>query len=48
MTYTTLGFGYMKPKHWIGEIILVCEGILGYITLGLLLSILASRVARRS
>jgi uncharacterized protein YjbI with pentapeptide repeats len=48
VTYTKLGFGYMRPKHWIGEVILVCEGILGYITLGLLLSILASRVARRS
>jgi uncharacterized protein YjbI with pentapeptide repeats len=48
VTYTKLGFGYMKPLHWIGEIILVCEGILGYITLGLLLSILANRVARRS
>jgi uncharacterized protein YjbI with pentapeptide repeats len=48
VTYTKLGFGYMKPTHWIGEIILVCEGILGYITLGLLLSILANRVARRS
>jgi hypothetical protein len=48
VTYTKLGFGYMSPKHWIGEILLVCEGILGYLTLGLLLSILANRVARRS
>jgi len=48
VTYTKLGFGYMKPQHWIGEVLLVCEGILGYVTLGLLLSILANRVARRS
>ena len=48
VTYTKLGFGYMTPNHWIGEILLVCEGILGYVTLGLLLSILANRVARRS
>ena len=43
-----LGFGYLQPKHWIGEILLVLEGTLGYVTLGLLLSILANRVARRS
>lgn len=48
VTYTKLGFGYMTPKHWLGEILLVSEGILGYVTLGLLLSILANRVARRS
>jgi uncharacterized protein YjbI with pentapeptide repeats len=48
VTYTKLGFGYMTPRHWIGEVLLVCEGILGYLTLGLLLSILANRVARRS
>ncbi len=48
VTYTKLGFGYMTPQHWLGEILLVSEGILGYITLGLLLSILANRVARRS
>ncbi len=48
VTYTKLGFGYMTPQHWLGEILLVSEGILGYVTLGLLLSILANRVARRS
>jgi hypothetical protein len=48
VTYTKLGFGYLTPRHWIGEVLLVCEGILGYLTLGLLLSILANRVARRS
>ncbi|MEE4273911.1 MAG: pentapeptide repeat-containing protein [Thermoanaerobaculales bacterium] len=48
VTYTKLGFGNMTPRHWLGEILLVGEGILGYVTLGLLLSILANRVARRS
>jgi hypothetical protein len=48
VTYTKLGFGGITPTHWLGEIILVCERILGFVTLGLLLSILASRVARRS
>ena len=48
VTYTKLGFGSMTPKNGVGEFLLVCEGVLGYVTLGLLLSILASRVARRS
>lgn len=48
VTYTTLGFGDITPQHWIGEIIVVAEVILGYATLGLLLSILANRVARQS
>jgi hypothetical protein len=48
VTYTTLGFGDITPKHWIGEIIVISEVILGYITLSLLLSILANKVARRS
>jgi hypothetical protein len=48
VTYTTLGFGDITPKHWIGEIVVVSEVILGYTTLGLLLSILANKVARRS
>jgi hypothetical protein len=48
VTYTTLGFGDITPQHWLGEIIIVAEVILGYTTLGLLLSILANRVARQS
>jgi len=48
VTYTTLGFGDITPQHWLGEIIVVIEVILGYTTLGLLLSILANRVARQS
>lgn len=48
VTYTRLGSGGITPTHWVGEIVLVSERILGYVTLGLLLSILANRVARRS
>jgi hypothetical protein len=48
VTYTRLGSGGITPIHWVGEIVLVCERILGYVTLGLLLSILANKVARRS
>jgi len=48
VTYTTLGFGDITPQHWLGEIIVVAEVVLGYTTLGLLLSILANRVARQS
>jgi hypothetical protein len=48
VTYTTLGFGDITPKHWLGEVIVMIEVILGYVTLGMLLSILADRVARRS
>jgi hypothetical protein len=48
VTYTTLGFGDITPQNWLGEIIVVVEVILGYTTLGLLLAILANRVARQS
>lgn len=48
VTYTTLGFGDVTPRSWVGEVIVVSEVVLGYVTLGLLLSILANKVARRS
>lgn len=48
VTYTTLGFGDITPNNWLGEIIVVAEVVMGYTTLGLLLSILANRVARQS
>ena len=47
-TLTTLGFGDITPQHWLGEIIVVVEVILGYTTLGLILAILANRVARQA
>jgi len=48
VTYTTLGFGDVKPKTLAGELIVSSEVILGYTTLGLLLSVLAQNIARRS
>jgi hypothetical protein len=43
VTYTTLGFGDVRPATLVGEIIVSSEVILGYTTLGLLLSVLAAK-----
>jgi hypothetical protein len=48
VTYTTLGFGDVTAASWLGEMIVISEVIVGYFTLGLLLSILANTIARRS
>jgi hypothetical protein len=48
VTYTTLGFGDVTANTWLGEIVIISEVIIGYFTLGLLLSILANTIARRS
>lgn len=48
VTYTTLGFGDVKPYSLGGEILVSFEVILGYVTLGLLLAVLAEKIARRS
>ena len=48
VTYTTLGFGDVRPANVVGEMIVSSEVILGYTTLGLLLSVLAQSIARRS
>ena len=48
VTYSTLGFGDVTPAHWIGELLVMAEVVLGYMTLGLLLTIVANSVARRS
>jgi hypothetical protein len=48
VTYTTLGFGDVKPRTLVGELVVSSELILGYTTLGLLLSVLAQNIARRS
>ncbi len=47
VTFTRLGSGGITPIHWIGEIVLQVERLLGYVTLALLLSILVNKVARR-
>ena len=48
VTYTTLGFGDVRPNNMAGEILVSIEVILGYVTLGLLLAVLGDRIARRS
>jgi hypothetical protein len=48
VTYTTLGFGDVRPATMMGEIVVSSEVILGYTTLGLLFSVLAQSIARRS
>ena len=45
VTYTTLGFGDVRPASLIGEVIVSSEVILGYTTLGSLLSVLAQNIA---
>jgi hypothetical protein len=48
VTYTTLGFGDVRPNNMAGEILVSMEVVLGYVTLGLLLAVLGDRIARRS
>lgn len=48
VTFTTLGFGDVSAKGVAGQMAVVIEVVLGYITLGLLISILGNMVARRS
>jgi len=47
VTFTRLGSAGITPTHWIGEVALQVERLLGYVTLALLLSILVNKVARR-
>lgn len=48
VTFTTLGFGDIAPRSLVGELIVSLEVLLGYMTLGLLLAVLAEKLARRS
>ena len=48
VTFTTLGFGDVKPNGVLGEMLTSSEVIFGYITLGLLLAVLAEKIARRA
>jgi uncharacterized protein YjbI with pentapeptide repeats len=48
VTYTTLGFGDITPIKWYSELLVTIEVILGYGSLGLLISIMANKLARRS
>jgi len=46
-TYMTLGLGDVHPKTHLGELVVAIEVTLGYLTLGMLLAVLADKVARR-
>ncbi len=48
VTYTTLGFGDVTPRTPAGQVVVTAEVICGYLTLGLLVSVVASKVGRRS
>jgi uncharacterized protein YjbI with pentapeptide repeats len=48
VTFTTLGFGDIKPATETAAMVVMLEVILGYIMLGGLVAILANKVARRS
>jgi hypothetical protein len=48
VTFTTLGFGDVKPSDWVGQFWITLEVISGYVMLGGLISIFANNLARRS
>jgi hypothetical protein len=48
VTFTTLGFGDIKPRNLAAEIWLTLEVVCGYVFLGGLVAILASKLARRA
>jgi hypothetical protein len=48
VTFTTLGFGDIVPKTNLAALLVMAEVILGYVMLGGLISIFATKLARRS
>ena len=48
VTFTTLGFGDITPRTSIAAAVVMIEVVIGYVMLGILISILATKVARRS
>jgi len=48
VTYTTLGFGDVTPQSKWGQVLVTLEVFLGYLSLGLVVSVLANKVARRA
>jgi uncharacterized protein YjbI with pentapeptide repeats len=48
VTFTTLGFGDVKPQTELAAVIVMFEVMLGYVMLGGLISILANKLARRA
>jgi hypothetical protein len=48
VTLTTLGSGDITPLNTAGQLFVLTEVLIGYVILGLLISILANKIARRS
>jgi len=48
VTFTTLGFGDVKPATIEASALVMVEVLLGYVMLGGLISIMANKLARRS
>lgn len=48
VTFTTLGFGDVTPVTRLAAVVVMIEVVVGYVMLGILISILATKVARRS
>jgi uncharacterized protein YjbI with pentapeptide repeats len=48
VTFTTLGFGDITPISHLAMAVVICEVVIGFVMLGLLISILANKVASRS
>lgn len=48
VTLTTLGFGDAVPSTVAGQIVVMCEVILGYVMLGGLLSLVSNKLSRRA
>ena len=48
VTFTTLGFGDITPRTPLAAVLVTLEVVLGYFMLGGLISILATKLARRS
>ena len=48
VTFTTLGFGDITPNTPLAAAVVMVEVVVGYVMLGILISILATKVARRS
>ncbi len=48
VTFTTLGYGDITPRTPLAATVVMIEVVVGYFMLGILISILATKVARRS
>ena len=48
LTLTTLGYGSLLPRSVIGEVLILSQVLVGYVLFGLLVSVFAHKVSRRS